>query len=552
MKRSLLSFFAMAVLMLVSVRSYAQNTYTMVTSASGLEAGAQYILVGFDDDGNAYAMSYQKPNNRHAVDITEDGGVITATVATDPNSQTEPFELTLGGSTGAWTIYDPLKDGYLYAPGGGNYLKTQTDLTDNGKWTITFDGTGGTVPVSNGGVEQCIMRFNLNASNGSPLFGCYKESSSINALVYFFKAGGSVTPDPEPTNYPTGFTAHVDGVDVTLNWVDATGGQLPSKYLVKASTSSTIALPQDGTVYPNDNLTQNVAYGEQTVTFANLSGNTNYYFFIFPYTNSGSNTDYKTDGSYPTATAHTADLTYLLNEDFEGGELGVFTAYDMYGDQSWRNATYNGNSYAYMNGYAGGSAHANEDWLISPLMHGWYQTITLQFMSAKNYEGNDLKLMISTDYDGVSEPTDFEWEDLTDMFDWSTTGYEWVASGEVTITNYTANHFYIAFVYTSTDDAAAAWEIDNVKVIAQGLLSVADNAGEKFTVTPNPANDNIRFELAGQAQVSVYDLSGRMVSESRLGAGVATLGVTDLESGVYFLSVRYADGKKEVARFVKL
>ena len=549
MKRSLLSFFAMAVLMLVTARSYAQNTYTMITSASGLEAGAQYILVGYDDDGNAYVMSYQKSNNRHAVNISEQGGVITATVATDPNSQTEPFEFILGGSTGAWTIYDPLKDGYLYAPGGGNYLKTQTNLTDNGKWTISFDGAGGSTPVSNGGAEQCYMRFNTN--NGTPLFGCYKESSSVNALVYFFKAG-SATPDPEPTNYPTGFTAAVNGVDVTLNWIDATGGQLPSKYLVLASTSSTIALPQDGTSYPNDHLTWNVPYGEQTITFANLSGNTTYYFFIFPYTNSGSNIDYKTDGNYPTANAHTADLTYLLNENFENGELGVFTAYDMYGDQSWHNATYSGNSYAYVNGYASGSAHANEDWLISPVMHGWYQTITLQFMTAKNYTGNDLQLMISTDYDGVSEPTDFEWEELTDMFDWSTTGYEWVESGEVNITNYTGQHFYIAFVYTSSDEVAAAWQVDNVKVVAQGLLSVADNVGENFMVSPNPANDNIRFELAGQAQVSVYDLSGRMVSESRMGAGVATLGVADLESGVYFLSVRYANGKKEVARFVKL
>lgn len=549
MKRSLLTTFAMALLVLVSARGFAQNTYTMVTSASGLEVGAQYLLVGIDDEGNAYAMSYQKSNNRHAVIVSENGGVVTATVATDPNSQTDPFEFTLGGSTGAWTIYDPLKEGYLYAAGGGNYLKTQTSLTDNGKWTISFDGTGGAIPVSNGGVEQCYMRFNFN--NGSPLFGCYKESSSVNGLVYFFKAG-SATPDPEPTNYPTAFNASVNGLDVTLNWIDAVGGQLPSKYLVLASTSSSVTLPQDGTSYPDNNLTRNVAYGTQTTSFENLSGNTNYYFFIFPYTNSGANIDYKTDGSYPTASAHTPDIIYLLNEDFEGDDLGVFTTVDMYGDQSWRNASYDGNKYATMNGYASGASHRNEDWLISPCMYGNYSTINLQFMTAKRYEGDDLALKISTDYDGVSEPTDFYWEDLTDMFDWSVSDYEWVESGSVNIANYAGQHFYIAFVYTSSDEASASWELDDVKIFASGMVSVADQSMKQLVVSPNPANGDIRFELASQAWVTVYDLSGRKVSESRLGAGVASMGVSSLESGVYFLSVRYADGKKEVARFVKL
>lgn len=541
----------MALLMLASVRGIAQNTYTMITSASGLEEGAQYILVGFDDDGNAYAMSYQKSNNRHAVTVTNQGGQITAVVATDPNSQTEPFEFTLGGNAGAWTLFDPLKNGYLYAPGGGNYLRTQTNLNENGKWSITFESDGGSIPVSNGGVEQSYMRFNINSSSGgTPLFGCYKESSSISALVYFFKAGAA-TPDPEPTNYPTGFNATVNGVDVTVNWTDATGAQLPHKYLVLASKTVLTTLPQDGVTYPNDPLTQNVAYGVQTATFRNLDGNSNYYFYIFPYTNSGQNIDYKTDGNYPSATAHTADITYLLNEDFELDSLGVFTAFDMYGGQSWHAASHSNNYYAYMNGYANGSAHENEDWLISPAMSGSFQSITLQFLSAMSFSGPALELKISGDYDGVSEPTEFDWIDLTDLFDWSGGDFAWVESGVVNITNFVGEPFYIAFVYRSSDSGAAAWEIDEVKVIANGPLAVAEKPEAKFVVSPNPASDNVRFELQAEAQVSVYDLSGRMVVESRMGAGASEMNVSGLDNGVYFLSVIYADGTKEVARFVK-
>ena len=91
MKKNLLSIFALAVLMIVSVVGRAQTTYTRVNSASELEASAQYILVGFDNDGNAYAMGYQKTNNRHALLISEDGGTVTTTVATDASSQTEPL-----------------------------------------------------------------------------------------------------------------------------------------------------------------------------------------------------------------------------------------------------------------------------------------------------------------------------------------------------------------------------------------------------------------------------------------------------------------------------
>jgi len=393
------------------------------------------------------------------------------------------------------------------------------------------------------------MHFNLNASNNSPLFSCYKETSSISAPVYFFKAGGSVDPDPEPSNYPTNFTASADKVEVTLNWTDATGAQLPSKYLVVGSTGS-ITVPTDGEPVADGELVKNVAYGVQTVTFGNLDGNTTYYFAIFPYTNSGSYIDYKTSAGYPTANAQTEDVHVLLNETFES-ELGSFTAVDLYGEQAWHSGTYNNNSYAYMNGYASGAAHQNEDWLISPALDGNYAVINMNFKTAKNYDGDDLKLMVSSDYDGQSEPSDFEWEELTDMFDWSTGSYAWVESGIVNIKSYVGSTFYIAFVYTSSDEAAPAWEVDDVMLVAAGPVNVAEQAAQSFTVSPNPANDAVRFELSQEAQVSVYDLSGRMVSETRMSAGVATVDVAALENGIYLLGVTYADGSKAVARFVK-
>ncbi|MDO5316481.1 MAG: T9SS type A sorting domain-containing protein [bacterium] len=540
--------FSLLALLLLSVSGFAQTTYTMVNSAAQLEPG-QYILVGYDNEGQAFVMSYQKSNNRHALTIDENGGVITATVATDPSQQDLPFEFTLDGAPGAWTIYDPLNNGYLYAPGGGNYLRTQTDLNDNGRWTITDGDEGGMVPVSNGGVEQCYMRYNIT----STLFGCYKESSNVAATVYFFKAGGAAQPDPEPSNYPTQFTAAPDGVDVYVVWQDATGAQLPSKYLVLASTGN-ITVPVDGTPVSDSDLAKNVPYGVNGVVFEGLEPNTTYHFAIFPYTNSGSNIDYKTDGTYPTAEATTEEVYVLLYEDFDDG-LGVFFTFDAYGDQTWHQGTHQGTTYANMNGYADGAAHQNEDWLIgyAEIPNGLgFDEIWVEFSNAMKFEGDPLRVAISTDYDGISEPSDFEWEDITDAFDYSTGNYEWVESGALDVSDIVGNHsFYIAFIYTSSDEAAASWEIDYVKVTGQHLTAVNENAATTVGVYPNPASAQVSFTLDSDAQVSVFDMTGRMVREMNATAGEAQLNVSELENGVYFVNFRYANGTTAVAKFVK-
>ena len=531
-------------MLLLSLCGFAQTTYTMVNSASQLEPG-QYILVGYDNDGQAFVMSYQKSNNRHALTIDEAGGVITATVATDPSQQDAPFEFTLDGAPGAWTIFDPLNNGYLYAPGGGNYLRTQTDLTDNGRWTITDGEEGGMVPVSNGGAEQCYMRYNIT----STLFGCYKESSNVAATVYFFKAGGAAEPDPEPTNYPTNFTATVDGTDVTLTWNDSEGGQLPHKYLVTATS----AVPMDGVPVGDGDLTKNVSYGLQTVTFSGLEGGSTYRFAIFPYTNSGANIDYKTDGNYPTVDATTEDIYILLYEDFEDG-LGVFTAYNAYGDQEWHQGSYQGTTYANMNGYAEGAAHQNEDWLIGYVQVPdlTFTDIFVEFSTAMKFDGDPLRVVLSTDYDGQSDPSDFEWVDITDAFDYSTGNYEWVESGSLNVVDLVNNgSFYIAFIYTSNDEAASSWEIDYVKVWGKFTASVNENAVNAVNVYPNPAREQVSFNIENDAQVSVYDMTGRMVSVTNVAAGEANLNVSELENGVYFVNFRFADGTTAVSKFVK-
>ena len=553
MKKVLFSLMAM---LLLSVSGIAQTTFTKVTSASGLEAGANYLIVAHYDDLGVLAMGYQKASNRNAVVVSENGESITVTPGTDPNSETDVFQITLGGSTGAWTLYDEVKGGYLYASSStGNQLKTQAELNANGQWSITFNADGTAEVVAQGENERNNMRFNPNTQNNAPLFSCYAETSNVDTRVSFYKAGGgTVTPDPEPSNYPTNFTAAVNGTDVTLTWTDATGGQLPDKYLLLASDGS-FNVPTDGTPVADGELAKNVAYGVQTVTFSGLQGGKVYHFAIFPYTNSGSNIDYKTDGSYPTVIGTTELIITLFFEDFDE-ELGVFTAHNLVGEQVWHQGTYQGTTYANMNGYSGG-ANENEDWLISPAISSQgNQDAYLSFSTAKKFDGEPLLVKVSVNYDGESDPRGFDWIDITDLFEYSTGNYEWVESGAVNIWSVLDGYglgypnFYVAFVYTSTTEGAASWEIDYVKVVSYGAESVAEQ-NNTIGLYPNPASEQVSFVLKSDAQVSIFDMTGRLVNEVKMSAGDVQLNVSELEGGVYFVNIRYTNGGTAVSKFVK-
>ena len=518
------------------------NTYTMVTSAAGMQAGDKVILVGFSD-GQAYAMSYQKSNNRHAVEVDETGGVISTVVASSASSQTEPFELTVGGATGAWTFFDELTNGYLYAPGGGNYLRTQTDLDDKGKWAITFEADGGTVPTSNGDAEQNIMRYNVT----STLFGCYKPSSTVIDLVYIFKLGEQ-TIDPEPSNYPTNFAASLDFTKVTLSWTASTGAQLPRGYVVVGSTGN-ITVPVDGTPVVNDTDPSdgNVAYNTTgtSVYFEGLMANTTWHFAIFPYTNSGENIDFKTDGTYPTASVTIPNISCIFASDFANG-LAPFTAVNVEGEQEWGTGSYNGIYYAKMSGYAGGANNANEDWLITPdiLAINSYNDITVSFMNAYKYEGNPLELLISSDYDGMSDPNEFNWVDVTAFCEWSQGDYAWVTT-DFDIETAGMSHLYIAFKFTSTNEASSTWEIAEFKVYI-GLDAVSENEVASINLYPNPANDVVRISAEADAMVEILDMAGRVVMNVNVVEGENAINVADLQSGVYFVRMNNA-----VVKFVK-
>ena len=73
--------------------------------------------------------------------------------------------------------------------------------------------------------------------------------------------------------------------------------------------------------------------------------------------------------------------------------------------------------------------------------------------------------------------------------------------------------------------------------------SVVGNYENRFEIHPNPATTTISIEgaLNDNAQVSIIDLTGRCVKEIEISGAVSTINIEDVESGIYFISVKQND-----------
>ena len=381
----------------------------------------------------------------------------------------------------------------------------------------------------------------------------YKQDNLDGGYVYYddFSLESGTTNYPEPSNYPTFFTATASGVSIVLNWMDAIGEQLPSAYLILGheGTSTDFTPPVDSVPVPDDldwsdgEVAVNVVYGVETYTFDDLTPGQDYTFTIYPYTNSGDNINYKTDGNPPIASAQVPNIVVINQEDFESGTLGTWTAYNVTGAQVWENYEYGGNKFAKMSGYDSGS-NENEDWLISPQMNlTGFTSITLNFSNAMSYSGPDLQLFFSADYDGTSDPNDFTWTDITDQADWSDGSFQWVASGDVDLTSMAAESSYVAFKYTSTAEQSATWEVDDILIYGIQGVGVGENKVEKIKLYPNPAGDFFSFDSGDEGQMTIMDLTGRTVLTSGLQKGNNRINVSQLHPGVYLVRVVYTNNK---------
>jgi len=434
---------------------------------------------------------------------------------------------------------------------------TSFDLVEKITSSTTAAALDGNLPEN-----QTAISANIIGVNWTPGAKLWIRWSDVNDLgsdgicsidnMVMTVTTGTVTADPEPTNYPTTFAATSAGTSINSSWTDATGAQLPAGYLVKISKFSNISSPVDGT-FESDDLdfsdgtgAKNVAFGQQGYLLSGLSEGTTYYLKIFPYTNGGTLVNYKTDGTVPSASAATQSVISSTNFN---SDLSPWTQYSVTGTQIWTSDLthgLNGSGCAKMSGFEGGSSFENEDWLISPALDFAHMTNTkLQFYSAYNYTGNPLAVLVSTDYSSGDPSANGTWNDISASAVFSPGGWAWTPSGYINLGLSDISNVHIAFKYTSNDTESRTWEIDEVAVTGNPVLGTDDlKAASYFArIYPNPCNSGFNAEMPvkGNFIITIANTQGSIVKSLKATEKNTKIETSGLGAGLYFVTITDTD-----------
>lgn len=158
----------------------------------------------------------------------------------------------------------------------------------------------------------------------------------------------------------------------------------------------------------------------------------------------------------------------IFTENFDSN-TGTFSHYSVEGDQVWGWGNFDGGC-AVMSGFVNPNRFPNDDWLISPAINLSANTgSVMNIRQAVNYVSSQwefIQVMISSDYDGNSNPTtQGTWTELTIPNRPSGSNWTFVDSGDIDISAYDGQaSVYVAFRYRSSSTVASTWEVSKVEI----------------------------------------------------------------------------------------
>lgn len=241
MKRKRLSnarLFCIITLLAICSINIGAVTYNKVTDASTLSSGDKIIIV--NEDGYALSTT-QNDNNRGQQIVT-----ITSNTITDPNANVQVITLgraahSTDGNT-YWTLVVGTNQWLYAASSSKNYLRTQTTLNDNGKWTISISSGNATITAKGSNTRNLLQ---YNSSNS--IFSCYSSSQkTVQIYKQASSCSNSVTIQKGSSINGTfslnksGAQTSCDGVTVTVTTSPITGYYTSAVTESGASASPTI------------------------------------------------------------------------------------------------------------------------------------------------------------------------------------------------------------------------------------------------------------------------------------------------------------------------
>lgn len=266
------------------------TTYVKVTSNDQLQSGKKYLIV-YEAGSVAMAAKNSSGNYRDGADVT----ISNNTITTETNTSGKPYELTLGGESGAWTLYDATNDTYLGLTSDDNSLYNVTEGTDGYTWTIDVTATN---PIQNNEYTSRYILYNT----GNPRFACYKTTSRQKAVALYVKQTNTVVTTPTLTVSPTSLSFTAEAGSTATATFTVTGTDLTGNVTLALDDLNRVYYISETTVSTSDAAAGKVI----TVTFAPTETGT----FTGTITVSADGAESKTVSLSGTATEKTSKVRY--------------------------------------------------------------------------------------------------------------------------------------------------------------------------------------------------------------------------------------------------
>lgn len=200
-------------------------------------------------------------------------------------------------------------------------------------YTTTTDNPNTTNPAALGSTAAGTVTVNLTGvlSANTNYKWWIRSVCGTGDYSSWVSGGNFSTLKLEPSNYATTFAVGtVTTTNIPVTWAAATGTTTPDGYVLKANTSATITDPVDGTDPGAGTLslaTMPSSYKATgtSATFTGGTAGTMYYIKNYSYSNSGTNINFKTDGTVPTINYATKPAAVTATSDKTGATTGTIT-----------------------------------------------------------------------------------------------------------------------------------------------------------------------------------------------------------------------------------
>ncbi len=466
---------------------------TFVKVTNGSVTGGKYIIVyqASDDANSVMALNTTNAGKffgNTEIDLTENK------IVTD--DKTVMWDITLESDD-----HYSISNGNIFVGFKGNnneaYIYNDYTIGECG-WNFIYDENNKVFKIQNAGVNTRYLQFNAN--NNQYRFACYTGSQKHLTL---YKQEDSRT-----------------AVEVTFNEID--GNQ--TLFFTKGFTynSAATATPTRPITYSSSNQEVATISTEGVVTLVG-AGTT-----VIKASTAADNT-YQEGAAQYTLTVRNTSVELPYQIDFKTEGLGDWLTYTTEGTVEWESTNYG----VQANGFNKG---VGEAYLISPAVTA--SDIILAFSSQKSFNGNDLQLFYSTDFDPsiMSQPSDASWTEITDMATWATS-QETTESGNIELHDLTAP-IRFAFKYTCEANEAARWTIVELSIAKGQPSGIEDVATNEMKVINGKGQ--VTIETAEAMPIAIYALTGAQVRQIELVEGT---NIVELPAGIYLI------GNKKVVVF---